>query len=63
MQISDEAIKEYIQIYKDDFGEELSMEQAREIGTRLVELYLVLSRPLPQRAPLPPPGSQYHSNG
>ena len=55
MRISDEALKEYIQICKQDFGEELTMDEAREIGTRLVELYLVLCRPLPKQEPTSPP--------
>ena len=47
MQLSDKAIKEYIEIYKTDFGEELSIEEAREIASGLVALYEVLCRPLP----------------
>ena len=47
MQISDETIEEYIQIYEEDFGKKLSVAEAREIITRVVILYEVLYRPLP----------------
>jgi len=47
MQLSDKAIREYIEIYKADFGEELTMKEAREIAAGLVALYEVLCQPLP----------------
>src|SRR5271168_2678084 len=46
MQIQDEAIREYIEIHKLDCGEDLTMEEAREITARLIALYEVLLRPL-----------------
>jgi hypothetical protein len=47
MQLSDDAIREYILIYREDFGEELTMAEARAMASRLVALYEVLYRPLP----------------
>lgn len=47
MQLSDTAIQEYIQLYREDFGEELSVGEALAIATRLVTLYALLCRPLP----------------
>ena len=46
MAVTDETIKEYIQLYEEDFGETLTMEEAREIVTRLMALYEVLCSPL-----------------
>jgi hypothetical protein len=48
MQLSDAAIQEYIRLYREDFGEELSIGEARVIATRLVTLYEVLCRPVPE---------------
>lgn len=57
MQLSDAAIQEYIQLYREDFGEELMVGEARVIATRLVTLYELLCRPLPdQDATSPPAG-------
>ena len=47
MQLSDDAIREYQELYKQDFGEEISFEEAREIATRLVTLYVLLRQRLP----------------
>jgi len=60
MHVSDEAVKEYIQLYREDFGEELTIEEAREITSRLVELYRALCRPLPAEIATPPePGGRH----
>lgn len=45
MQLSDTAIQEYIQLYREDFGEELTVGDARAIATRLMTLYQLLCRP------------------
>ena len=42
MQLSKEVIKEYKKIYKEIEGKEISDEEAREQGTRLVNLFRVL---------------------
>jgi hypothetical protein len=47
MQLSDERLRQFHEAYKDDFGEEITLDQAREMLTRLVTLYEVLLRPLP----------------
>lgn len=54
MKLSDEAIREYIDLYRQDFGEELSFERGREIATHLVTLYEMLARPLPREFSKPP---------
>lgn len=47
MQLSDEEISDFINVYESCYQERLSVEEAREIATRLVALYEVLARPLP----------------
>lgn len=47
MSLSQEAIDKYKQIYKKNFGEEISDEQAREEGESLISLFKVIYRPLP----------------
>ena len=47
MQISDEGVRELIAVHEEEFGERLSLEEARAMGARLVELYLKLAEPLP----------------
>ncbi|MFC1629743.1 hypothetical protein ACFL11_00765 [Patescibacteria group bacterium] len=44
MQLSKESIEEYKKIYKEVEGKEISDEEAREQGTRLVNLFRVLLR-------------------
>ena len=48
MQLSDEAVKRYIQIYKDEFGEELKPTEVHEIAARMLAFYDLMSRPLPR---------------
>jgi hypothetical protein len=47
MSLSKEAIDKYKQIYKKNFGEEISDEEAREQGESLISLFRVIYRPLP----------------
>lgn len=49
IRLSDKAIKEYQAIYREEFGEELSVEQAQEQGLRLLRLFRILVQPLPDR--------------
>lgn len=50
MRISDERVHELIDIYEQEFGETLSLEEARAMASRLVELYLALAEPTPSTA-------------
>lgn len=54
MRITEERLVEFQQAYEEDFGEAISLEEAREVLSRLAALYRVLLRPLPAR-----PGQQY----
>lgn len=47
MMISNERLEEFQDAYRDDFGADISTEEAREILSRLVTLYDLLRRPFP----------------
>ena len=47
MDLSPEALREFMQIYAEEYGEELSEKEARELASSLIRLYEVLRRPLP----------------
>jgi hypothetical protein len=42
MQLSRKTIEEYQQIYKEEYGKEISFEEAEKQGTNLVELFRLL---------------------
>ena len=54
MHISDEALNEFIAIYNDKFGEELSHKDAAEMASRVLKLYEMLARKLPNETTSPP---------
>jgi len=47
MRLSSKAIEEFKQIYKEEFGEELSDAQAQETALRVLRIFRLLLRPLP----------------
>jgi hypothetical protein len=47
MQLSKEAIEEFKQIYKEEFGEEISDQEAMEKAVRLINLMRVIYRIIP----------------
>ena len=47
MEISNKRLREFQEAYKKEFNEEVSLEESREMLTRVVTLYQLLSRPLP----------------
>ena len=53
MHISDEALDEFIAIYKEEFRETLTKAEASEMASRLVTLYELLARKLPNEQKLP----------
>jgi len=55
MQFSEKALDELRSIYRDEFGTDITRDQAQEMGTRLVTLLRILLRPLPARSPSVPP--------
>lgn len=46
-QLSREAIAEFKEIYKDEFGVELTDDEVQEIATRLLRFFGILHKPLP----------------
>ena len=47
MRPSDEGVEEFRRIYKKLHGEEIDVDAAREIASRVLTLYELLARPLP----------------
>jgi len=47
MQHGDEDINEFMALYRTEFGKDISREDAFEMATRLINLYLIIYRPLP----------------
>lgn len=48
MELDEKSIQEFIRVYRSAYGEELSLEEARETATRLLRLYQIVYRPTPQ---------------
>jgi len=45
MKLSESSIREFMVIYREEFGEELSYEQAEQMGSELLSLYnLIISK-------------------
>ena len=47
MQIPDKSIREFVEAYKDEFGEELGYDEAQEMASHVLALYEALVRRLP----------------
>ena len=48
MEVSDEELEEFRRTYKKEYGEKLSVDEAREMAQRLLVLMDLLIRPLPK---------------
>lgn len=46
MKLSKEAVEEFQQIYKKEFGKEISYAEAEDMGIRLINLFEVIYRPI-----------------
>ena len=53
MRLSEKAIDELRAIYKEEFGEDISRDDAAEMGDRLLRLVRLLLRPLPDTSTIP----------
>lgn len=53
MPLSDEALEEFTQIYREEFGETLTRGEASELASRVLTLYKLLARPLPSERSAP----------
>ncbi len=58
MQITEEAINEFIAIYRAEFEEDISHQDAREMALRVLRLYELLARKLLNRNPTTPTATQ-----
>lgn len=47
MQLTDQDLQEFCEIWKEEFKEDLSPADARHYASQLLELYIVLATPLP----------------
>jgi hypothetical protein len=47
MRISPEAIEEFKKIYREEFGDDLTDDQAQECALRFLRLFQLLLKPLP----------------
>jgi len=51
MAITAKRLQESMCLYEQEFGEIISEDDAREVASRLVELYQLLAAPLPSEVP------------
>jgi hypothetical protein len=51
MRISDKALDEFIEIYRDEFAEEINRAEATEMAHRVLAFYRLLRRKLPNGYP------------
>ena len=58
MRISDDRLEELRRIYKTEIGEEISLAEVSEMAYRLVFLYQIIGRPLPDELSSPGPGGR-----
>lgn len=49
MFLSDEEVTEFQAIYRKNFGKEISREDARERGTKLVRLFEIIYKPMTKK--------------
>jgi hypothetical protein len=47
MPLSQKAIDEFKEIYKKEIGEDISDDEARELGQNLIDLFKIILRPIP----------------
>jgi hypothetical protein len=60
MQLTDDDLQEFCQIWKAEFKEDLTPEQARQQASQLLELCALLARPLPSEIQSPLPSEKSH---
>jgi hypothetical protein len=58
MNIPDDALDEFIAIYRAEFGEEISHKDANEMALRVLKFYELLERKLPNREKMTPAATQ-----
>jgi hypothetical protein len=58
MMLTDEDVQAYKRVHEEEFGELISDDEAREIATRVIQLYEILIQPLPEEDAQPPGKTQ-----
>ena len=53
MYLEDDELREFSELWEQEFHETLSIDEARAEASRLLELCLLLSRPLPEEQSVP----------
>ena len=53
MDLEENDIAEFIQLWKEEFNETISPDEARHSASQLLELYVILTAPLPADQPSP----------
>ncbi len=48
MQLTEDDLQEFMQIWREDFNEPITAEEARQRATALLDLYVLLSSPAPE---------------
>jgi hypothetical protein len=57
MQLTDSDLQEFIELWKIEFHELISLDEARHAASGLMELFLLLLEPLPTATPRVPESS------
>ena len=60
-QISSQRLEEFRRIYKEAYGEELTLAVAREMANRLITLYKLIMQPVPGEKNVPSSASPAQS--
>jgi hypothetical protein len=55
MNITDDALDEFIAIYKEEFGEGINRAEASEMASRVLDVYALLARKLAGETSMPRP--------
>lgn len=62
MQLSDESVERFRVAYKEAYGVDVSVDEARQMAQRVMLLYETLAKPLPAEASAPPQHQGPHTD-
>lgn len=57
MRLTDESCEAYRRIYKEEMGEDITLDEAREMAARILNLYELITQPLPGETGYREPGT------
>lgn len=61
MHLDEVSLREFVEIWQEEFGETLSFDEAKHQASRLLELYALLYRPTPEEESVARAGSSAQS--